>query len=286
MAEPTLFGRVCRVIVGRPQDDYRTLAPDAIEVEGLRVQFKVTRTGTKEPNTADVAVWNLSPSHRALVQAKGSKLILLAGYEGTFKQVFSGDVRTVDQVREGPNWITKFGVGDGERAYLYARVSEAFAPGTPANVVGARLITLLGLDPGDALARVEAVGKSFTQGYSARGPVSRELDRLLGGLGLTWSVQDGRLQVLRPGESIQPSTSIELAPGTGLIGSPEHGSPDEKGGPGVLKAKSLLQPDLRPAVRFALVSESATGNYVCGKVELSGDTAGGEWYTTIEATPL
>lgn len=286
MAEPTLFGRVCRVIVGRPQDDYRTLAPDAIEIEGLRVQFKVVRTGTKEPNTAEVTIWNLSPSNRALVQAKGSKLILLAGYEGSFRQIFAGDVRTVDQVRDGAHWTTKIECGDGERAYLYARVSEAFAPGTPANVVGARLITLLGLDPGDALARVSAIGRNFTQGYSARGPVSRELDRLLDGLGLTWSIQDGRLQVLGPGESVQPSTSIELSPETGLIGSPEHGSPDAKGGPGVLKVKSLIQPDLRPAVRFALVSATVTGNYVCGKVELSGDTAGGEWYTTIEATPL
>lgn len=286
MADSRLFGRVCRVIIGRPQADYRTLAPDAIEVEGLRTQFHVVRTGSKEPNTAEVSVWNLSPTHRALAQAKGSKIILLAGYEDAFRQVFAGDVRTVDQTRDGAHWITKIGAGDGERAYLYARVSESFAPGSPASVVGARLITLLGLDPGDAVDRLAAVDRAFTQGYSARGSVSRELDRLLTGLGLTWSVQDGRLQVLAPGESVRPSTSIELSPSSGLVGSPEHGSPTEKGGPGVLRAKSLLQPDLKPGVRFALVAELAKGNYVAGKTEHAGDTAGGEWYTTVEATPL
>lgn len=283
---PTLFGRVCRVIVGRPQADYRTLAPDAVEVEGLRVQFKVTRTGTSEPNAAEVSVWNLAPSTRAVTQVKGSKLILLAGYEGSFRQVIAADVRTVDHTRQGAHWVSKFGVGDGERAYLYARVSDSFAPGTDAGTIARRLVTELGLDPGNAVDTIAAAARTFTQGYSARGRAAAELDRLTAALGLTWSVQDGRVQVLSSTSFLEPSTSIELSPSSGLVGSPEHGSPNEKGGPGVLKVKSLLQPDLRPGVRFALVSSVATGTYRCGRVEHSGDTAGGEWYTTVEATPL
>lgn len=283
---PALFGRRCRVIVGRPQVDTRVLAPDAVEVEGLRVQFKVTKTGTKEPNTAEVSVWNLSPETRAAVQMKGAKLIVVAGYTETFRQVFSGDVRTVDHVRDGAHWVTKFQAGDGERAFRHARVSEAFAPGVAALDVARRLAVLLGLDPGNLTGEVAVTAVTFTQGYSARGKVSGELSRLLGALGLEWSIQDGRLQVLAPGEAVPGETAIELSPSSGLIGSPEHGSPDATGKPGVLKVKSLLQPDLRPGCRFSLVSDAATGGYRAGRVDHAGDTAGGEWYSTVEATPL
>lgn len=283
---PLYFERRCRVIVGRPQADYRVLAPDAVEVEGLRVQFKVTKTGTKEPNTAEVSVWNLSAETRAAVQLKGARIIVLAGYRDIFGQLFSGDVRTCDHVRDGAHWVSKLQAGDGERASRYARVSESFAPGVAALDVARRLSVLLGLDPGNLTGQVAEAAVTFTQGYSARGRVSDELGRLLDGLGLTWSIQDGRLQVLAPGESAPGSTSVEISQSSGLVSSPEHGSPDASGKPGVLKVKSLLQPDIRPRCRFSLVSDTATGGYRAGRVDHAGDTAGGEWYTTAEATPL
>jgi len=286
MAEPRLFDRRCRLVVGLPQTDYSTVAPDAIEVDGLRVQFKVVKTDTKEPNTAEVSVWNLSPESRAIVSAKGSKLLVIAGYADTVRQVFTGDVRLVDHTRDGAHWVTKLQAGDGERAYLYAQASDSFKSGTPALVVAERLASLLGLDPGNLAGEVALAAVTFTQGYSARGRVSAELDRLLKGLGLAWSIQDGRLQVLAPGAAAPGATSIEISPTTGLVGSPEHGSAPEKGKPAVLSVKSLLLPELRPGSRFSLVSESATGGYVASKVEHTGDTAGGEWYTTVEASLL
>jgi len=286
VADPTLFGRRARVIVGRPQADYRVLAADSVEIEGLRVQLKVTKTPGKEPNTAEVSVWNLAPETRAAVQLKGAKIIVMAGHTDTLRQVFTGDVIQCDHVREGAHWVTKFQAGDGQRAHQFARVSESFAPGTGAADIARRLATLFGLDPGNLVEAAARAAVTFTQGYSAHGPVSRELSRLLTGLGLDWSVQDGRLQVLAPGESVAGQVAVELSESSGLVGSPEHGSPDKPGKPAVLKVKSLMLPDLRPGARFALVSRVATGGYVAGRVEHSGDTDGGEWYTTTEATPL
>ena len=285
MAEfPPLFGRRCRVIVGRPQADYRVLAPDAVEIEGLRVQLKVVKTGGSEPNTAEVSVWNLSADTRAAVQVVGAKIIVIAGYESNARQVFSGDVRLVDHTRDGPHWVSKIQAGDGERAFRFASVSESFAPNTPALDVARRLAVLMGLDPGNLTGAVAEAAVTFTQGYSARGRVSRELSRLLDGLGLTWSIQDGRLQVLASDASLD--SSVVVSSTTGLVSSPEHGSPDASGKPGVLKVKTLMQPDLRPGARFRLVSQTITGNYVAGRTEHDGDTAGGNWYTIVEATPL
>lgn len=282
---PMLFDRRCRVIVGKPSASFNVLEPDAVEIDGLRVQLKIVKTGSKEPNTAEVSVWNLSADTRARVQAKGSKLVVVAGYRDIQRQVFIGDVRTVDHVRDGAAWVTKFQAGDAERAFRYARIGESFAGGTDAATIVERLVALLGVDGGNAIARVRRDARTFTQGYAAHGTVQGELSRLLDGLGLAWSIQDGRLQVLGPQETI-PGGSIEVSETTGLVGSPEHGSPTEAGQPAVLKVRMLLQPEIVPGRTFALVAEGARGGYVAGRVEHAGDTAGGEWYTTAEATPL
>jgi hypothetical protein len=48
-----LFKRVCSVIV------------DGLKVEGLRVQFSVKKTLTKNPNTLDLKITNLSERRAA-----------------------------------------------------------------------------------------------------------------------------------------------------------------------------------------------------------------------------
>lgn len=284
MAGELLYGRMVRVIVGRPPPDYKTLLPNAIEIENLRVSFKVSKSLGKEPNTAEVSITNLAGSTRAELQGKGHKLILEAGYEDTISRIFSGDVRTLDHTKTGADWITKATCGDGERAYQFARISESFAGGTRIADVVKACAKALGLE----LGNVNVVGLAsdqFVNGYSAHGNAARELDRALRPLGLSWSIQDGRLQILRE-EEANAGTAIEISKDSGLIGSPEFGSPAEKGKPSILKVKSLLQPEIKPGGKFVLTSRAHSGTFKASKVEHSGDTAGGDWYTSIEASPL
>lgn len=285
MAGETLYGRRVRVILGKPPPDFKTLLPNAIEVENLRVAFKVSKSIGKEPNTAEVSITNLAGSTRSELQGKGHKLILEAGYEDTIARIFAGDVRTIDHTKAGADWTTKATCGDGERAYQWARISESFAGGTRIADVVKKCAEALGLEIGNAIAAVAGFPDQFVNGYTAHGNAARELDRVLRPLGLAWSIQDGRLQVLKEAEA-NAGTAIELSKDSGLIGSPEFGSPSEKDKPAVLKVKSLLQPGLKPGDRFSLKSRAHSGFFKANKVEHSGDTAGGDWYTAIEAVPL
>lgn len=270
-----LFKRAVRVIAG------------PLQIEGLRVQFKIKKTSKKEPNEALVSIFNLSKDSRSkLSDAHGTRLIIEAGYTDTLEQVFSGDAKPVDHVHDGPDWITKLQCGDGERAYRYQLLAESFKSGTSVADVFAKVADATGLDVTDAVKLVRSeVKEQFTKGYSAHGPASAEIDRLLKGRGLTHSVQDGKLQVLKLGVATS-ETVIELSADTGMVGSPEHGSSNADRKAQILRVKSLLQPGLRPGRKLRVKSEAISGDFVAQTVEHEGDTAGGAWYSTVEALPL
>jgi hypothetical protein len=263
---------------------------DSLRLTGLRVVFKATKNIGAEPNTLDLKVYNISRSHRAALGKKGVKVIVEAGYKGNVSVVFSGDARTVDHLRDGPDWVTHVQCGDGERAYVYSRVNLSFGPGISVADVVTQIAQATGLNPGNVKDRLAGALprniKQFTQGFVASGKAARELSRVLRSLGMSWSIQDGAIQVLKDDRDTASNTAVLLNSQTGLVGSPDHGSPDKKGKSSVLKVRSLLQPKIKPGSKLKIESSSANGFYRCEKVEHNGDSAGQEWYTNAEARVL
>lgn len=294
MAE--LYGRKCKVTIAIPVStpgDFAHVTSDVIEINGgddpenpgMRVQFEISRNSEKDPNTSQVIVTNLAPSTRGQLQKKGVKLTLEAGYEsvGT-SRLFIGDVRTTDHVRNGSDWDTTMKLGDGERAFKFARVSESFSPGVGAGDVLQYLAQQSGLAIGNIPTVVANLTTSFDQGYVAYGKWGNVFDRLVKSLGYVWSIQDGALQVLLPGQS-NTAAVPNITPDSGLIGSPEMGTPEKKGKPALLKFRSLLTPVI-PGGQVHLQSLRYDAFVRVKKVKHTGDTHGNEWYSDIEGVIL
>ena len=273
-----LFARRCQVAV------------DDVLVDGLRVQFDVSKSLTKHPNTCDIKISNLSESTRRQMKSRRALVRLMAGYEDTIAQIFSGAARTTDHARESAEWVTHIQCGDGETQFVFSRVSESFAPGASVADIIARIASRLGVSAGNVPAQLAARGfrgnlEQFAQGYVAHGKASTELDKIMRSAGFEWSIQDGALQILKPDQATKKQ-AVLLTPDTGLVGSPEHGAPNKKGKPSVMKAKSLLQPSIHPGGEVSIQSRSVDGHFRVSKVKHTGDTAGGHWYTELEAHPL
>lgn len=268
-----------------------TLIVDGLRFTGLRVQFRVRKSVKPEPNTAEIKVFNLSASTRDKIRKHGAEVILSAGYDGSAAVVFQGDARTIDHVREGAEWITKIACGDGERAYQWARFSDSFAPGTSIVDVIKAAAKALGIGTGNldqVLGSANNLRGNLTQfanGYTAHGKASNEFDKLCRTAGLTWSIQNGTLQVL-PARGAAAGQAVLLTPETGLIGSPEQGTPEKKGEPPLLKFKSLLLPQLGCGNAVEIRSSSARGQFRVDALDLEGDTGAAPWYTSGEARPL
>jgi hypothetical protein len=269
-----LFGREAELIIGS-----RVIRISGDE-PSLRVQFKVVKTNTQDPNTCDLTIYNLSKESRDAIAKRHIACVLKAGYRGNVHQIFAGDLTYGQSVLNGSDWITTLQCGDGAQALKKARVSKGLKG--PISVTDAldhvvKSFEALGVGAGNARQATGAA--KFQTGVALHGQASRQLDKLATKLGYEWSIQDGQLQLIKRGDTLA-GQAIVLEPGTGLVGSPEQGED------GNLRVTSLLQPELVPGRQIRVHSAEVDGFYKVEKTTFTGNSWGAEWYATVEARPL
>lgn len=263
-----------------------TLTVASLRIEQLRFKFAVSKKLKKgEANKCEVHVYNLTEAHRAQLEQMAEQDIpvtLEAGYVSGTSVIFQGYVRSVVSTRDGADIVTKVGGGDGEKQMQTARVSKSFAAGAPASEFFRFVAKSIGVSEGNSAAAVsllsQEIGSSFGGGTVFFGSAERELSYLCRSFGLDWSVQDGKLQIIRLG-GITNDKAIRLSQATGLIEIP---SVDAKG---VLSAKSLIQPGITPGRLIVLDAERLKGNWRIEEAEHRGDTMSqSEWWVQIKGS--
>ena len=280
------------------------ISVDTVQVEGgtderggplgLDVEFEVEKDLGGKPNTASLKIWNLNEDHRKALTAKVSsktkraRVRIEAGYKDNVSRIFEGDVRHLWHERTGPDVVTNCETGDGEHYVSTARIFRSWAPGTPVEVVVRDVALSLGAGNGNlteavAGAVLKGWGPTYTQGTSVGGKTVDVLNRLTRSVGLEWSIQDGTLQFLGTGASLQ-GTAILVSEDTGLVGVP---SVDHTGkNAGQVLFKTLMIPDLFPGRKIRLESAEMQGFFRVVKAKYSGAIRGEEWYISVEARSL
>lgn len=260
----------------------------------LRIQFHIEKQAFLAPNTGSITITNLRKETRGSIQQWGVEVELRAGYldQGILPMVFKGTSRTVDHVRQGSEWLTRIQLGDGENAYRYAQAVYSAGPGTSARKVVADLADTLrafGIDTKKFVAQVQEgliplAVEQFKTGFAMQGPVLRSMEKLLAP-SVQMSIQNGEVRAVLFGSST-PIPAFKISADSGMLGSPEHGSPDQDELNPVLKVVSLLLPQIQPGDPFVVGGESVKGVYRADKVTHTGDTHGGDWQTEIEGRQI
>lgn len=156
-----------------------------------------------------------------------------------------------------------------------------------------QLVNIIGPQAAGTAAVIAGISGQFPRGFAVHGPASRALDSILTGRGYEWHLDGGRVVVLEQGATTN-ETAVLISETTGMVGSPEHGSPDpskKTNDTHTLKVKCLLQPTIRVAGVVQVQSEEI-GNgrtpalFRVLAVEHVLDTHGGEFYSTIDCYPL
>jgi hypothetical protein len=238
----------------------------------LRVVFDIERTSTSEPNKCKMAIYNLTKDSRALAEKEKMQVILQAGYGGRNETIFQGDVGRAMSRREGADIITEFEAGDGEAAYNDSTVNKSFAPGVNFQTALNFVSQSFGL-PVKVQQGVQ--NETFANGLTLSGSSKDKLDELTSKQGLIWSIQDGAIQILKPGEGTGEE-AVLLSSSTGLIGSPKK---KDNG----IEVTSLLNPKIKPDRPVLLQSNFVRGVLVPQRVKHRGDSFTGDWFTIIEA---
>jgi hypothetical protein len=282
-----LFNRTVSVRVTKPEADSLTeLSSTTTEITGLRVTFQVEKHLGKEPNTCTVTVYNLAEETRQLFQSKPLHVRLEAGYDGETALLFAGDVRWAQSKHVGVDWETVVELADGDRAFRHARITKAFTRGVKARAAVINVIQSMGFAvPAAVRTGFQELDAQYASGLALAGASSTELSRLLEPYGLTWSIQDGRVQILRE-RDVRSDVPIEISADAGMVGTPELAAPEKPGKKPTLTVESLIYPTLTPGGRIDVRSRSIRGIFKVQKVRHTGDTHGSEWLTSVEAIPL
>lgn len=260
--------------------------------QGLDVAFSVATTLDRDPNTAELRIFNLKASNRGLLQElpEGSQVIIEAGYEGSLGQVFRGGLQIARSTREGPDWVTVIEAADGDKEVRSARINESFPAGTDVNTVLEKLGSKLGAGLGNAAKKLFSQasfvadggnqGKSFINGTALTGSVADRFTELLDSVGFEWSVQNQQIQILQKDQPLDKE-AVLLNRSTGLVGSPEVGSD------GVAKFRSLMQAEIYPGRQVKIESQAiASGAFRCLTASYVGETNGPPWYVEGEGKRL
>lgn len=262
--------------------------PNAIEIENLRFQFEIEKSLDKEPNKCEIKITNLSPTTRTDLTTKPIIVIVMAGYDGVARYLFKGDLRFGFSAKENEDWVTTLQLADGDRAYRHAQVHKSYRRGVSVLTVLRDVVSSMGLKLDPHMSSSPELQRALTSGRALSGAAAEELTQLLEPYGYTWSIQDGRMQILKDSD-VREGEALAINESTGMIGSPEYQVPDKvtkkRNGP-KLRVKLLLYPELTPGARVQVLSRDVSGAFKIERVSHTGDTLDGDWITEIEAAPL
>ncbi len=266
----------------------KLISSTGLDVSDLRCVFNVKKTLKREPNTAQVEVYNLAGPSRSLLEGASSKLVmrLEAGYKDTgTSQLFLGEVRKAWTRWDGPTCVTTIATGDSEKEMQESRINMSVGPGVSADIALTAIVRALKVSPGNlpqavATLRANGVANMFGAGTAISGPAADELTEICRSAGLEWSIQDGALQILDVNASLTDK-AVELSSDSGLVGSPAidfQASSKAAAGGLVVRATSFIIPELGPGRKVSFNSKSVKGGFRIEEIEYEGDTHGGPWY--------
>lgn len=255
---------------------------DELVISGLRVKFEVVKNSAKDPNTCSLEIYGCSERTRAQLQHKPLAVFLDAGYDGQTHRLFNGDLRYANSRIEGTDWVTKLEIADGARSLSRARVNRSYSSGTSLKTVVSDVVKQMGLRIPTNMNGARELDAQFATGVVIEGLASSELSRLLKPHKISWSIQNSRLQMLRENE-VRSDAVLLFTPDTGLIGTPEYGTPTKEQKSPSLSLQVMLEPDVLPGGKIKIESKSVNGLFKVERCTHDGDLYGPEWITSIEA---
>ena len=272
--------------------------------QGLRITFETTQKDASTPNVARIGIFNLADSSTQPAFFVGKTVTLSAGYVGEpIYVLFKGEIRQARNLRaDVTDKVLAILATDGSTPRNYAVVNKTLSAGhTYYDRVMAAFEPMKALGLGLGYIDKEALSKvKFPRGAALFGNVKDLLRQTAAATKTSWSIQNGKLQVLANDKPL-PGGVIELNSKTGLVGLPVQTIQGIEGVallngqivPGCtvkIDQKSIQQAEFDPSISGNPNNEllkrygiSADGTYKVFYVGHVGDTRGEPFFTNFVA---
>jgi hypothetical protein len=205
---------------------------DAIDLSEMHFTFHTTQDDNESPATCSIRIYNLSDDIITQVKVEGeySFIVLQAGYIDNFGIIFKGQIRQYKIGRES-DMVTSYLdllCADGDESYTFGVCLAPSLIGQKATT--SDQITALNnafdfsggvkINP-NTPAAVPVSGGVLPRGKVMYGMARTKLRSLCQSIGATWSIQDGKIQII-PLDGYLATEVVILNAATGLIGVPEQ----------------------------------------------------------------
>jgi len=250
--------------------------------ERFQIEFAVSKSVGADQNRIDCTIYGLSEQTRTRMMEPGQVIQIEAGYAEGTEVLAIGDITRAVIEYAPPEIRTVIEAGDGARALRDRKVNLSFAAGASVQRVLDAIAQELALGRRATGAQVEG---EYQEGVSFSGTAKDALDKVTARAGVTWSIQDGELQILDREQPSQGRGAL-LTPETGLLESPQRIDDEafglERAAGDGYEVRSLLNPKIRPGEPVVIQSRDVDGQFRVDTVTHSGSTRGNDWETVAE----
>lgn len=226
-----------------------------LDLSKFRIKFSVQQSDVSTPNNAVIKIYNLSEQTAQRVQKEFTRVTLQAGYEtGNYGIVFDGTIKMVRRGRDNPtDTYVEMVAADGDVAHNFAVVNKTLAAGSTAkqrlDAVAAAMNLPVGYAP-------DLPPGALSRGKVLFGMARGQMDTLASTTKSTWSIQNGRVQVI-PLTSYKPGEAVVINSTTGMVGLPVQ---TEQG----IEAACLLNPKITIGCLLQINNKDVQGTLLGG----------------------
>lgn len=184
----------------------------------LHISFSAEKADTDSANTAKVSIWNLNKAHIAELNKDDCVVVLRAGYGTVMPLIFTGVVTFAKTKADGSDEVTEVELVDNRVELRDTYVSVSYSGNVNCKTLIEDTAAQMGVT---ATFSYNAKFADIPNGYSYVGPARNVLTKACDTSGLVWSINNGVLQIKKPGDTMSREV-YELSAQTGLIGTPER----------------------------------------------------------------
>ena len=209
------FDRQYRLSAGKAGAKGFEIGADA---RPLHINFSVEKADTDSANTAKVSIWNLNKAHIAELNKDDCVVVLRAGYGTVMPLIFTGVVTFAKTKSDGSDEVTEVELVDNRVELRDTYVSVSYSGKVNCKTLIEDTAAQMGVTVSFSY---NAKFADIPNGYSYVGPARNVLTKACDTSGLVWSINNGVLQIKKPGDTMSREV-YELSAQTGLIGTPER----------------------------------------------------------------
>lgn len=184
--------------------------------EALEIEFDIPFSDSKEPDVAEIIIYNLSDSSIEQIKKDGY-IMVNAGYKdlGNVANIFTGEVEEVSTEWLNVDKVTQIKATDGGKAWRKIKLNKTYERGTKASEIMRDLAQTMGYE----ITKIEPKEDiEFKLGKTITSYASRSLQELAQATKSKLFINKNRITIAEQNEGLQ--TGVVLNQDSGLVGTP------------------------------------------------------------------